>query len=77
MARIPWWQRAYDLALHAFPTGFRERWSADMRATFADRVAHARRSQGHFPPRLLIRELRDVIQAGMRSAKCSRTNRCA
>ncbi|GLC23626.1 ABC transporter permease [Roseisolibacter agri] len=64
--RAPWWTRAYDLALRAFPADFRAHWGDDMRVTFADRVAHARAATGRTPWPLLARELADVCMTGCR-----------
>lgn len=64
--RRPWWRRAYDLALLAFPPRFRAQWGADMRATFADRVAASSATGGRPPLALVARELGDVLAAGAR-----------
>jgi predicted permease len=61
----PWWARAYDVALHAFPGDFRERWGDDMRLTFEARM-HAGRAAGRTPWRLLLRELVALLVAGAR-----------
>jgi predicted permease len=61
-----WARRAYALALHAFPEWFRSAWGGDMRATFGDRVAAARRARPGTPWRLVAREVATTISAGLR-----------
>jgi predicted permease len=73
MPRAPWWRRAYDIGLHAFPAEFRDRWGADMRLTFGDQVTHASRSDGRVPLRLVIRELSGLVTAGLRERTHSST----
>ena len=60
------WRRAYDLALHAFPAAFRERWGGEMRRTFLDRLDAARARHGVVPWSLLLYELGDVVASGYR-----------
>ncbi len=60
----PWWCRAFDVALHAFPREFRAHWGRDMRATFTARVA-AQASEGRTPWRLLFRELGTLVTSGL------------
>ncbi len=63
--RLPWWRRAYDLALHAFPAEFRDRWGTDMQATYAERIKSAS-ATGKTPIRLVLRELSGLLATGMR-----------
>ncbi len=62
----PWWVRAYDVALQAFPEGFRERWGGEMRQTFLDRVAATASAAGSPSWRLLRQELVNLIASGLR-----------
>jgi predicted permease len=63
--REPWWARAYRVALRAFPAEFRDRWGADMRITFANRVQSARAARGGAPWRLIARELVNTLSGGL------------
>lgn len=60
-----WWSRAFELALHAFPIDFRERWSDDMRVTFAAKVRDAHERSARTPWALIARELANAINAGL------------
>ena len=71
--RQPWWVRAYDLALHAFPEAFRERWCHEMRLTFADRVRAMSSVTGRAPWHIVGRELFNVLVSGWRERFHSNT----
>ncbi|MCC6318569.1 MAG: ABC transporter permease [Gemmatimonadaceae bacterium] len=60
-----WWDRAYRVALRAFPDDFRAQWGEDMQRAFDARVRAHRSAVGRVPVRLIARELGGVVRAGI------------
>ena len=60
-----WWARVYGAALHAFPIEFRERWAADMRLAFGDRIRAVLAARGHVPLGLIVREVSNALTTGL------------